>query len=95
MKSSDFHCPFCEQRSPRPQGLAAHIRSRHPKQYPKWLKVPTRIVDAQKTVAAPESIEQPAEPSTVPSPAAVPALLGTPEAALRVKYRWLSAFRSW
>src|ERR1700683_3866448 len=72
MTSSDFHCPFCEQTSPRPQGLAAHIRNRHPKQYPKWLKVPTHIEDAQKAGAAPESIEQPPEPSTVPSPAAVP-----------------------
>src|SRR4051812_40874043 len=47
MPQSELRCPFCEQTSTRPQGLAAHIRNRHPKQYPKWLKTPTRLTDAQ------------------------------------------------
>ena len=72
MTSTDFHCPFCEQTSPRPQGLAAHIRNRHPKQYPKWLKLPTRIADAQKTVAAPESVEPVTEPAAAPKPSLAP-----------------------
>jgi hypothetical protein len=72
--SSDFHCPFCEKTSPRPQGLAAHIRNRHTKQYPKWLKLLTRLVDAQKISAAQESIEPPApEPSAAPLPSPTPA----------------------
>ena len=44
-----LHCRFCEQISSRPQGLAAHIRNRHPKQYPKWLKTPTRLDDARNS----------------------------------------------
>lgn len=74
MTSSQFHCPFCQQTSPRPQGLAAHIRNRHPKQYPKWLKTPSRLVDAQKGAIAPDAPEaagQVAEPETAVQPQAV------------------------
>jgi hypothetical protein len=58
----ELQCPFCEQTSHAPQGLAAHIRSRHPKQYPKWLKTPSRLADAQKSSAPPEAPEQVPEP---------------------------------
>src|ERR1017187_7702485 len=51
MPQQELQCPFCEQTSSRPQGLAAHIRSRHPKQYPKWLKTPSRLADAQNSAA--------------------------------------------
>ena len=72
MTSPDFYCPFCEKTSPRPQGLAAHVRNGHPRQYPKWLKLPTRLVDAQKRAAAPlESTTPPVKSATalLPSPA--------------------------
>jgi hypothetical protein len=52
MPQPELHCPFCEQTSPRAQGLASHIRSRHPKQYPKWIKTPTRLSDATKPAAS-------------------------------------------
>ena len=79
-----FHCAFCQQTSSRTQGLAAHIRNRHPKQYPKWLKTPSRLADAQKTVtpvAARPAPKAPAELqavhtelSSVPAVAPNPAL---------------------
>lgn len=65
----EFHCPFCEKTSSRPQGLAAHIRIGHPKQNPKWLKTPSRLLDAQNTAGAPEAAttapELPAQPHAV------------------------------
>jgi hypothetical protein len=74
MPQPELHCPFCEQTSARSQGLAAHIRSRHPKQYPKWLKTPSRLAEAAKGAAAPEVAKQPPEPSVQPQavPAAAP-----------------------
>src|ERR1017187_6844145 len=50
MPKSQLRCPFCEQTSTRPQGLAAHVRYRHTKQYPKWLKTPSRLADAQNVI---------------------------------------------
>jgi hypothetical protein len=38
--------------------LAAHIRNRHAKQYPKWLKTPSRLADAQKAGALPEAAQR-------------------------------------
>jgi hypothetical protein len=68
MPSPEFHCPFCEQTSSRPQGLAAHIRSRHRKQYPKWLNTPSRLADAQKSAEAPAAGQQaPASPAKPPA----------------------------
>jgi hypothetical protein len=58
MSQSEMQCPFCEQTSSRSQGLAAHIRSRHPKQYPKWLKTPSRLADAAKQPPKPPAIAQ-------------------------------------
>jgi hypothetical protein len=55
MPQPEFRCPFCEQTSTRPQGLAAHIRIGHPKQYPKWLKTPTRLSDAKQGAAVPKA----------------------------------------
>jgi hypothetical protein len=49
MPTPQLQCPFCERTSSRPQGLASHIRNSHPKLYPKWLKTPSRLVDAQKS----------------------------------------------
>lgn len=76
MSTSEFQCPFCQQTSPRPQGLAAHIRNRHPKQYPKWLKTPSRLADAQAGAPVPEAappVPQPSAPlEAVPHGAAVP-----------------------
>ena len=37
--------------------MAAHIRGRHPKQYPKWLKTPSRLADASKGAAAAKAAE--------------------------------------
>jgi small-conductance mechanosensitive channel len=67
MPSLQFQCPFCEQTSPRSQGLAAHIRNRHPKQYPKWLKTPSRLADAQRADVA-VTAEKPAQEQTVEQP---------------------------
>ena len=72
MAHQEWQCPFCQNTSTRPQGLAAHIRSGHPKQYPKWLKNPQRLQDALKAAAqqAPKSlvVPQPADeaPRRVP-----------------------------
>jgi hypothetical protein len=75
MPSPEFQCPFCEQTSLRPQGLAAHVRYRHPKQYPKWLKTPSRLADATKGTLAPKVAKQvpapPAQPRAVPGEATV------------------------
>jgi predicted phage-related endonuclease len=46
--------------------LAAHIRNRHTKQYPKWLKTPSRLADAQKAAAVPEAAKQAPEPPAQP-----------------------------
>jgi hypothetical protein len=76
MPTSELQCPFCEQTSSRPQGLAAHIRNRHPKQYPKWLKTPTRLTDAQKGSIPAKSAkhkELPAEPLAANVGQSVPA----------------------
>ncbi len=75
MPQTEMQCPFCEQTSSRSQGLAAHIRSRHPKQYPKWLKTPTRLTDARIGTAAPKAAKQaepPAQRSSALSEAPVP-----------------------
>jgi hypothetical protein len=42
--------------------LAAHIRNRHAKQYPKWLKTPTRLADARNGAVAPTVATQPPQP---------------------------------
>lgn len=57
----ELHCPFCEQTTSKPQGLAGHIRYRHPKQYPKWLKNPSRLTDAMKSVSPKISAPEPKE----------------------------------
>jgi hypothetical protein len=62
MPQQELRCPFCEQTSSRSQGLAAHIRNRHAKQYPKWLKTPTRLADASNGAVAPRVATQPAQP---------------------------------
>lgn len=66
MPAPELHCPFCEQTSSRSQGLSAHIRIRHPKQFPKWLKKPTRLADAQKRAVAPDPAEPVREPAAQP-----------------------------
>src|ERR1700759_4956371 len=43
MPTSVLQCPFCEKTSSAPQGLSAHVRNGHPKQYPKWSKDPNRL----------------------------------------------------
>ena len=77
MPQSEFQCPFCEQTSSRPQGLAAHIRNRHPKQYPKWLKTPSRLTDANRETVSPKTVKQapelPGQPQTVDGEAPVSA----------------------
>jgi hypothetical protein len=65
MPQPEFRCPFCEQTSTRPQGLAAHIRIGHPKQYPKWIKTPTRLSDATKPAAS-KAAKQATETAVVP-----------------------------
>jgi hypothetical protein len=66
MPQSQLRCPFCEQTSPRPQGLAAHIRNRHPKQYPKWLKTPSRLADAQSATTPAKKAKRTSEQAVVP-----------------------------
>ncbi len=41
--------------------MAAHIRGRHPKQYPKWLKTPSRLADASKGAVPVKAAKQPPE----------------------------------
>jgi hypothetical protein len=78
MSQPELQCPFCEQTSSRPQGLAAHIRSRHPKQYPKWLKTPSRLADAAnqqpEPPAIPQAVHAEAPVSSPPAVEANPAL---------------------
>src|ERR1017187_4081988 len=76
MPQPELQCPFCEQTSARPQGLAAHVRSRHSKQYPKWLKTPSRLTDAAKPAPEPSGRPEAVHAAApVPSPpAANPAL---------------------
>ena len=76
MAQQEWQCPFCETTSSRPQGLAAHIRYGHPKQYQKWLKDPQRLAQALKAVSAtppgkplkrpPTAVPEPAEPRPAP-----------------------------
>jgi len=81
MPKSVLYCPFCEQTSSRPQGLAAHVRNRHPKYYSKWLKTPTRLEDAKnRSVLASKSAEQ-IEPSVRGQDSAAPSAGRTPIAA--------------
>jgi len=65
MSQPELQCPFCEQTSSRSQGLAAHIRNRHPKQYPKWLKTPTRLTDAKRGAVAANDAKKPPEPPAI------------------------------
>ena|SRR5579862_5499903 len=62
MPKQELQCPFCEQTSSRPQGLAAHVRNRHAKKYPKWLKTPSRLTDAGKSTVVPKAAEPAAAP---------------------------------
>jgi hypothetical protein len=80
MPQPEFRCPFCEQTSPRAQGLASHIRSRHPKQYPKWIKTPTRLSDATKGAATPKAAKQATEPAVVPQAGSGKAPVSSPPA---------------
>lgn len=83
MQRHEYQCPFCEQSSPKPQGLTAHIRNRHPKHYPKWLKTPTRLTDAKNgsaTVKEPSPPESPREASAVQNEVPVPASAQTDSA---------------
>ena len=76
MAQQEWQCPFCETTSSRPQGLAAHIRYGHAKQYQKWLKDPQRLAQALKTASAtppgkplkrpPTPVPEPAEPRPAP-----------------------------
>ena len=69
MAQQEWQCPFCETTSSRPQGLAAHIRYGHPKQYQKWLKDPQRLAQALKPVSAtPPSKPLKRPPTPVPEP---------------------------
>ena len=69
MAQQEWQCPFCETTSSRPQGLAAHIRSGHPKQYQKWLKDPQRLAQALKAGSATpsEKLKRPATPDPEPA----------------------------
>lgn len=60
-----LQCPFCELTSSRAQGLAAHIRGRHAKQYPKWLKTPSRLEDAAKAPVAAKPMKPAPEPPAI------------------------------
>ena len=79
MAHQEWQCPFCLNTSTRPQGLAAHVRSGHAKQYPKWLKNPQRLQDALKpaTQQAPEPLvaSQPTEEAPLQAP---PTMNGNP-----------------
>jgi hypothetical protein len=57
MSQPELQCAFCEQTSSRPQGLAAHVRSRHPREYPRWLKTPTRFANAKNGSLAPKAAQ--------------------------------------
>jgi hypothetical protein len=52
MPQQQWNCPFCTTSSLRPQGLAAHIRYGHSKQYQKWLNNPQRLKEAQQAVSS-------------------------------------------
>jgi uncharacterized Zn finger protein (UPF0148 family) len=43
MPTQALQCPLCDATSLRGTGLTAHIRARHPKEYPNWIKDPNRI----------------------------------------------------
>src|SRR5665811_1823810 len=64
MAHQESQCPSCPKTLTRPQSLAAHIRSGHAKQYPKWLKNPQRLQDALKaaTQQPPEQAQAPESP---------------------------------
>jgi hypothetical protein len=71
MPAQTFQCPFCEKTSSAPQGLSAHIRNNHKKQYGKWSKNPDRLeVAKSKSPAQPEPVLEP--PITAPIPEASP-----------------------
>jgi hypothetical protein len=66
MPSQQWKCPFCSTTSARPQGLAAHIRYTHTKQYPKWLKNPQRLGEARQE-GTPELVEDVTLKPTAPA----------------------------
>ena len=46
LKSQKLQCPFCSTVSTRGTGLSSHIRSQHPREYGKWNKNPSRLLEA-------------------------------------------------
>src|ERR1700722_13969056 len=65
MPTQLLQCPFCEKTSTAPQGLSAHVRNNHQKQYPKWIKNPNRFQPVQANLPKqPESVRR--APKTQP-----------------------------
>jgi hypothetical protein len=81
MPTSEFQCPFCEKTSPARQGIVAHIRLHHKKQYTKWIKNPNRLETLEpkpqartKTVKKQPTPPEPAAAVAEPTRAAEPVL---------------------
>ena len=53
LKSKKLQCPFCSTVSTRGTGLSSHVRTQHPREYGKWNKNPSRLLDAA-TAASPQ-----------------------------------------
>lgn len=51
LKPQKLQCPFCSTISTRGTGLSSHVRGLHPKEYGKWNKNPTRLLEATLAVS--------------------------------------------
>ncbi len=58
LKPQRLQCPYCSTISTRGTGLSSHVRTQHPKDYAKWNRNPTRLVEA---AAAASPANAPAE----------------------------------
>jgi hypothetical protein len=75
MPTPQLQCPFCERTSSAIQGLFAHVRNTHKKQYPKWAKDPSRFQPVEAKPAPVKSKPIPPKPPaavTEPVPVADP-----------------------
>ncbi len=73
-----WKCPFCPTTSTRPQGLSAHIRYGHTKQFAKWLKNPDRLEQARKAGGVDAVVEEEPVDVAEPVPEPVEAVHATP-----------------
>src|SRR5207237_9958071 len=65
LKSQKLQCPFCATVSTRGTGLSSHVRTQHPREYGKWNKNPSRLLEAAAAASAqkePGKTSPPARP---------------------------------